>query len=315
MKITREFKIGLFFIVGLALLFWGYNFLKGTNVFKQERIFYAVYNDVNGLSRSNIVSINGLDVGQVKNVFFKEDYSGKVVAVFSVRNSFPIPKNSVARIFSSDLMGSKQVAIDLGNSKQLAQPGDTLKSQSEASLKEEVNRQILPLKMKAESLIGSLDSVAIILKDIFNEQGRDNLTKSFASIKETFKRMQSISVMVDSTVKAESTRMSNILASIDSISMNLKDNNENISNILANFSTISDSLIKADIATTINNTSITLAEVNKILEKVNRGEGSVGALLTNDSLYFHIQKSFSDLNALLEDIKKHPKKYVRLSIF
>jgi phospholipid/cholesterol/gamma-HCH transport system substrate-binding protein len=314
-KLSKELKIGLFFIFGLVLLFWGYNFLKGTNILKSERIFYAIYEDVNGLSRSNIVSINGLDVGQVKNVFFQEDYSGKVVAVISIRSNFPIPKNSVARIFSADLMGSKQVAIDLGNSKIMALPGDTFQSIAEASLKEEVNRQILPLKNKAENLISSLDSVAIILKTIFNEGAKENLTNSFASIEKTFYRLHHITIMVDSTVEAESNRLANIIANVDSITTNFKNNKDYISNIISNFSSISDSLVKADIANTINNTNKTITELGIILEKVNRGEGSLGALLTNDSLYFHIAKSAADLNALLKDIKKNPKKYVHLSIF
>lgn len=315
MKISRELKIGILFIVGLALLFWGYNFLKGKNVFKSERILYAVYNNVNGLNASNLVSINGLEIGQVKDVYFEENYSGRVVVMLSVSTNFPIPKNSIARIFSSDLMGSKEVAIDLGNSEQMIVSGDTLRSDSEASLKEEVNRQVQPLRKKAEDLLGSIDSVAIILKTIFNESARENLTNSFASIEKTFYALQHSTMKMDTMVREESNRLSHIIANIDSITSNLNADKDNISNIISNFSNLSDSLVKADVATTFTNANKAIGELAIIMEKINRGEGTVGALIHNDSLYFHIEKSMSDLNKLLEDIKLHPKKYVRLTIF
>ena len=315
MKVSRELKISILFILGLALLFWGYNFLKGKNVFKSERLLYAIYNNVNGLNPSNLVSINGLEVGQVKDVYFEENYSGRVVVILSVSTNFPIPKNSIARIFSSDLMGSKEVAIDLGSSRKMIISGDTLMSASEASLKEEVNRQVQPLKIKAEALLGSIDSVAIILKEIFNEGARENLTNSFASIEKTFYALQYTTMKLDTMVREESNRLSHIIANVEAITTNLNADKDNISNIISNFSNLSDSLVKADVATTFINANKAIGELAIILEKINKGEGTVGALVHNDSLYFHIEKSMSDLNKLLEDIKLHPKKYVRLSIF
>ena len=315
MKISRELKVGVLFILGLALLFWGYNFLKGKNVFRSQRTFYAIYENVNGLNPSNLISINGLEVGQVKDVYFEANYTGRVVAVLSVTTDFPIPKNSVARIFSADLMGSKEVAIDLGSSKQMIVSGDTLLSDSEASLKEEVNRQVQPLKAKAENLLSSIDSVATIIQTIFNESARENLTNSFASIEKTFYALQHTTMKMDTMVRQESNRLSHIIANVDSITSNLNADKDNLSNIISNFSAISDSLVKADVATTFTNANLAIGELAIILGKINKGEGSIGALVHNDSLYFHIEKSMADLNKLLEDIRKHPKKYVRLTIF
>ncbi len=315
MKLSRELKVGTLFILGLALLFWGYNFLKGKNVFKSERVFYAIYENVSGLNSSNVVSINGLEVGQVKDVYFEENFSGHVVVVLSVNSNFPIPKNSIARIFSSDLMGSKEVAIVLGNSKEMVISGDTLMSDSEASLKEEVNRQVQPLRKKAEDLLGSIDSAATIVTTIFNESARENLTNSFASIEKTFYALQHTTMKMDTMVRTESNRLSHIIANMESITTKLDENKDDISNIITNFSNISDSLVKADMATTFINANKAIGELALIMEKINRGEGSIGALVHNDSLYFHIEKSMADLNKLLEDIKKHPKKYVRLTIF
>ena len=185
MKYKREISIGLVFIVALALFIWGFNYLKGFNLFKEQRVLYAVYDQVSGLTKANPVSINGLKVGQVSDIYFEPGYSGKIIVELTIETQLPIPKNSVALIYSSDLMGSKAIDLKLGSDTALAINGDTLLNQVEASLKEAVNQQIQPLKAKAEELIVSIDSVVTVIKQIFNEQARDNLTSSLASVQAT----------------------------------------------------------------------------------------------------------------------------------
>lgn len=315
MKISREFRIGLLFIVGLFLLFWGYNFLKGKDVFSKDRVYYGVYSEINGLKKANKISINGFDVGMVKDIYFSDNNSGEIIVLLSISNDFPIPVNSIAKIFSADLMGTKQVAILLGDNQKMTNSGDTLATEVEASLKDEVNRQMQPLKNKAEQLMGTIDSVFTIFQLIFNEKATDNLTNSFANIEKTFHNLQHSSAKVDTLIEAEANRLSEILNNIESITLNLKNNEQNISSILSNFSAISDTLAKSDVAATFSNINKTLTEFSAILEKVNKGEGTLGAMLMNDSLYLHLQKSAKNLNALLEDVKKRPKRYVKFSLF
>ena len=157
MKYTKEVVVGLLFILALALFFWGYNFLKGINVFNKEKDIFGVYYKVDGLMKSNPVSINGLKIGHVKNLWFDENFSGEIVVQMTINTEFPIPDNSVARIYSSDLMGSKAIEIVLGDSDDPLNAGDTLLTSIEAGIKEEVNKQVQPLKRKAENLIISID--------------------------------------------------------------------------------------------------------------------------------------------------------------
>jgi len=315
LKISGEFKIGLLFIVGMFLLFWGYNFLKGKDVFSDDRVYYGIYSEVSGLKKTNKVSINGLDVGMVKDIYFSGNNSGEIVVLLSISNNFPIPENSIAKIFSADLMGTKQVAILLGDNQNISNSGDTLATEVEANLKDEVNRQMQPLKNKAEQLMGTIDSVFTVFKLIFNEQATDNLTNSFANIEKTFYNLQHTSAKVDTLIEAEASRLSGILDNIESITSNLNNNEQNISAILTNFSAISDTLAKSNVSATFSNINRTLTEFSMILERVNKGEGTVGAMLMNDSLYIHLQKSAENLNALLEDVKKRPKRYVKFSLF
>ena len=192
MKLSKEFKIGIVVTIAAALLYWGINFLKGKDVFSNERIFIAVYDDVAGLEKTNPVTINGLAVGQVRNMKFTEDGQARVVIELVLKNQIDIPRNSSAKIVSSDLLGSKAVEIRLGNSPELAQPGDTLVSEVEASIKDEVNRQLQPLKVKAESLMSSIDTVLTMLQSVFSSDNTDNFAKSVKSIANSFENLLQI---------------------------------------------------------------------------------------------------------------------------
>lgn len=315
MKLSREFIVGIVFIVAIALFIWGYNYLKGWDVFTKQKSFFGIYNQVNGLMKANPVSINGLNVGQVKNLYFEDNHSGRIVVEIVVTSDFPIPVNSIAKIYSSDIMGSKAIEIVLGNSTVIAVAGDTLLTSIEAGLKEEVNRQVQPIKKKAEDLLATIDSAVTVISEIFNENARRNLAQSFESIKNTLEAIQSASYEIDTLVTVERNRLADILTNIESITRNLDKNKDNINNIISNFSAISDTLAKAEIPKTFNNANIALKNIAEIADKINKGEGTIGMLIHNDSLYYQLEKSAADLNKLLEDIRNNPKKYVRFSLF
>lgn len=301
--------------MAIALFIWGYNYLKGWDVFTKQKSFFGIYNQINGLMKANPVSINGLNVGQVKNLYFEDNHSGRIVVEIVVTSDFPIPVNSIAKIYSSDIMGSKAIEIVLGNSTVIAVAGDTLLTSIEAGLKEEVNRQVQPIKKKAEDLLATIDSVVTVISEIFNENARKNLSQSFESIKNTLEAIQSASYEIDTLVTVERNRLADILTNIESITKNLDKNKDNINNIISNFSAISDTLAKAEIPKTFNNANIALKNIADIADKINKGEGTIGMLIHNDSLYYQLEKSASDLNKLLEDIRKNPRKYVRFSLF
>ncbi|MBM3436767.1 MAG: MCE family protein, partial [Bacteroidetes bacterium] len=223
MKLSKEFKIGIIVILALALLYWGFNFLKGEDIFSKERIFIAVYKDVSGLNKANAVIINGLNVGHVRDMYFSGSGEATVVVEMILNNPIPIPKNSVAKIISSDLLGSKTVEIILGNSNDLAFSGDTLSSEIEASIKEEVNRQLQPLKNKAEGLLTSIDTILTMLNGIFNKSNTDNISKSVAHMANSFENIENTTDNLDEIMAQQKIRIETILKNIDAISSNLKN--------------------------------------------------------------------------------------------
>jgi phospholipid/cholesterol/gamma-HCH transport system substrate-binding protein len=315
LKSKRVYIIAISFIAALVMFIWGFNFLKGNDVFVKERVFYATYQNVSGLVPSNPVIINGMRVGQVTRLFFHPDMSGKIVAVLSLRSNFPVPENSIARIFSSDLMGSKAIELQLGNSPMNALSGDTLQSSIEASLMDAVNAQVAPIKAKAEALISSLDSLVVVVQAILNEDSKKNLIQSLQNISLTFKNLENTTANIDTLVSGERKRIASILRNAELITRNFEKNSDELNRIMQNAATFSDSLAAADIAGTIRNADKALNELTQILDKLNKGEGTAGMLLKNDTLYFELEKSAAELNKLLEDVRLNPKRYVKFSLF
>ncbi len=315
MKITREVKIASVFIVALALFVWGFNFLAGKNIFSRQLTLYAVYDQVNGLEEANPVVINGFKVGMVKSIGFHPDGSGKMlVKILITNNDIRIPSNSIARLFSSDIMGSRAIEIKMGKGGDYIADGDTLHTEMGATLGEEVSGQMLPIKQKFEGVMSSIDSVLVIIQAVFNEGTRRNLQLSFESIKLTIRNLEHTTSNIDTLVTSQKSKLASIIGNVESISANIKDNNDKITNIINNLSSVSDTLAKAHLASTINNANDALREFNDILGKINRGEGSLGMLVNNDKLYTNLEKSSADLDALIRDIKLNPQRYLNFSL-
>lgn len=314
-KIRHEVKIGVIAIVTIALFVWLYNFLKGKNILTSSKVYTVMYDKVNGLEESNAVLINGYKVGLVDKIHFAPDQSGKLIVLLLIEEDFDIPKNSIARIYSSDLMGTRSVALILGDSEEFCESGDTLIPEVEGTLQEQVSVEMLPLKNKAENLMLSIDSVLAVIQVTFNESFRDNFSASFEHIRQTIKNLNRSTYTLDTLLTNEDGRFANFLGNIESISANLKNNNEELSQLFQNMASISDSLAKSQIRSTIDNLDNTLANMDTTLTRINRGEGTLGMLIADDSLYINLENATNSLDALLKDLKENPKRYVQVSVF
>lgn len=315
-KISKTAKIGFLITIAIAILVWGVNYLKGVNFFRGEDKYYVVYERIAGLVEASPVLINGFQVGQVRDIHFYPDKSGKIVVSFVIDDEFKLPKYTIARIYSSDIMGTKAIELILGRSLYFYhQVGDTLLPEIEGTLKETVNAQVLPIKKKAEDLLLSIDSVMTVVQFIFNEATRDNLSQTFEGMKATILNLEEISSSFNILLKDEKGKIADIFSNIESISSNLKNNNEALTNLIENFSSISDTIAKSEIASTIYNANKALTQVNELIDRINKGEGTIGLLMNNDKLYNNLDRAANDLNKLLEDLRENPKRYVHYSLF
>ena len=302
-------------IVTLTLFIIAVNFIKGKDIFKRNRTFYAVYDATSGIQDAAPVSINGLNVGKVTDMRFVNKNSAKILIEFTISDPVFIPSNSVARIFSLDLLGTKNVEIVLGDSKSEAEDGDTLIGGSQISLSDEVNKQIAPVKLKAENLLSSLDTMVTVLHSVFNADTRRNLIASFESIHTTLSNLENTTYNVDTLVYGQRKRLERIMFNVESITENFRKNDENISSILSNFSKLSDTLAKANLAGTLANVNNVLARMDAITTKIDNGQGSIGLLINDKKLYDNLDKSAAQLNLLITDMKLNPYRYVNFSVF
>jgi phospholipid/cholesterol/gamma-HCH transport system substrate-binding protein len=314
--LRKEAKTGIIIVVALAMLIFGLNFLKGVNLFSHNKKIYAVYLDVQGVVPSNPVVVNGFHIGHIKTIAIEPNSSGKIVVTMEITNSdVKIPKNSVAKIFSSDFLGSKAIELNLGNGTELIQDGDTLQSNVEESIKETVDKQILPLKKKVENLISSIDTTIGIIDGIFSKNTRDNLTQSILSIRISLKHIENTTVSVDELMGSEKTHVASILSKIDEISTTLAKNSKNLNKIITNFANISDTIAKARIQSAINHADSALYYASQVMGRINKGEGNMGMLAKDTALYNRLSGASEQLRQLLEDFRLHPKRYVHFSVF
>lgn len=308
-RISNETKVGILAVITIAILIVGYNFLKGNDIFSSENEFYAKYEKIDGLAISKPVLVNGYQIGRVSELTLLEN--GQILVQFKVNPKYQIPKNTVARLESTDLLGSKAVIFDLGNSLNYAFDGDTLNANVQANLMEQVE----PVQKKAQAIVAKLDSVLSSVNLILNPDFQRNINRSFTSIARTLETLESTSKTVDGAVGIQARRIDVILGNAESISNNLKGNNEKINQMVNNFGSFSKQMSQTNIKETVENANKAVAELQAAVNKINNGTGSIALLLNDEKLYDNLTKSAENLDKLMVDVKANPKRYVSFSVF
>jgi phospholipid/cholesterol/gamma-HCH transport system substrate-binding protein len=313
-NISREVKIAILVIVTLAFGIWGFNYLKGKDIFVKHREFYAIYNKVEGLGISSPVVVNGYAVGAVTEIALMKERPGFLIVKFRISNSdLQIPMDTEAKIASSSLLGSKQIQLLMGIDSVYLEPGDTLNTTIEEDLQTSVNKMIQPLKDKVERLISNVDSILVPIQTILDEEGTRKLAESLQRIPRVLENLEKTTYRIDTLVAQEKNKLGRIISNVESITGNLKKNNEKITSILENVEEITDSLAKSNFKETIKHATDVVAKVDMVMEKVNKGEGTLGALLYDDRLYSQLDGAASKLNHLIDDIEQNPERYLNFS--
>ncbi|OEK07682.1 ABC transporter substrate-binding protein [Flavivirga aquatica] len=299
MKVTREVKTGVLVLLGVILFIFGFNYLKGQNLLDSSRTYYAVYDNVEGLIPSTPVTISGLSVGKVVNISFKEDNSGKILVKLLVDSEFQFSKNSKAELYETGLIGGKAIAIiPAFDNAENAKSGEYLQGGLKAGLTDLLGQKLTPLQGKIEKMMTSADILLSNLNDVFDAKTKENLKISIAELSTTMRSFKNTSVSLNQIIKGNQNNIDKVLS--------------NANKLTGDLSNITESMSKSDLGKTIKNLELTLQKFNNILSNLDAGKGSMGKLLNDDKLYNNLEGASKEMEALLKDIKLHPKRYFRI---
>lgn len=301
MIISRELKTAVLILSCIIIFIFGFNYLKGSSLLDNSKVVFALYSDVEGLVIGANVTINGLNVGKVKNIDFDENYE-KISVTLSLRNDLSFSNQSKAQLYEAGLIGGKAIAIlpiyDQGN---IVKSGDVLPSDIKPGLTELVNQQIAPLQDKIEGLLTSADSLFAGVSNIMNYDTQNNLKLSLKGLAESI-----------NNIAALTENMNRILVQNEN---NFKGTINNLEDTSKNLSKLSDSLNKMPLNATIKNFERSSLDLKTIISRLKTGEGTAGKLLNDEALYNNLLGSSNALETLLKDLKSNPKNYLHFSIF
>ena len=301
MNLSREIKTALLVICGILLFIYGYSFLKGSSLLERDKTLYAIYDEVEGLVPGAKVTINGLSVGKISKIDFLSK-STRIILTMKVREELSFSLNSKALLYETGLIGGMAVAIKpvFDNGRVIAS-GDTLKSDVKPGLTELINRQIAPLQAKISSMLSSADSLFLGVSNVLNNNTQLNLKNT----------LQNLSITTQNLNEASYS----LIEILDDNQNNLNKTFLNFADTSANLKTITDSISKVNIALTVSQFNNTVKGLNSIVSSIDTGNGTLGKLVNDESLYKSLIDVSEELESLIIDLKNHPKRYVNFSIF
>lgn len=328
MEISRTLKVGALAIVSIGVLIWGYTYLKGKNIFQDSTQIYVEYDNIDGLSTSAPVIINGFKIGIVSQVYLKEDYSGKIMVVLDITEPLSIEKEGVvAKIESSSIMGGKQVILNFPkgvcNGTNCLESGDTIKGET-LSLLGSMTSDLDPYLDKAERSFEAIDSM---LRSWGSAEGaEDGVGKSLADIQAILSNLNSTSRSLNNLIGGASSKIDGVLGDLEGVTKNLAASNAQIKATLDNTAKLTQNLSEVDINSTLGGADEAIGdlqktlvsvdgavkELNQVLIQANSGEGTLGLLLQDGELYKDLDASLKNLDILLEDIRENPARYTRI---
>ena len=307
MRVSNETKVGVLAALAITLLILGFNFLKGKNLLKGKETVYAVFPKVDGLSTSDAVKINGLQVGTVSEMEEADADVSNVVVGFHLSRNVNIPDDSYATI-SANPLGSTVVNIVRGVSKTFIRGGDTIRTMRSAGLLDDLKGTLTPAMSRVDGTLQSLDSLVEQAGSVLDPRTKANLQATLANLSQA---SQSLNVLLDPKKGA----LASTLGNVNSFTGNLKGNNDSINRIIANASALSARLARLELEETVTRLQKTLDNLNRTLAKIEKGDGTLGLLVNDPKLYNNLNSTSNSLNVLLQDLRLHPKRYINVSVF
>ncbi|MCU0352749.1 MAG: MlaD family protein [Cytophagales bacterium] len=301
LSLSKEIKVGLLALVAGVILYFGFQYLKGTDLMAVQREYHAVYNNVSGLKKSNPVKINGVQVGKVANLTLIS--GNRVVVTFDIERQYRLNDSTRAIFASASALGDKEIQLIVGNGTRLLTEGDTLIGRTEPGMLDIVAEQAKPIVRDLDTMLVNINTLVKQMQKLSQPLGG------------TLQNLQSTSGKLDNILAQNQAAIRGIANNLNSMSAALNDPQTGVKPLMAKLNAAGDTLSQMQLAETVQKANASIANINKLLGDINQGQGSLGKLAKNDSLYNNLNRFSANLDSLMVDFRQRPKRYVHFSVF
>lgn len=301
MKFSKELKVGVLAVVSSVMLYTGINFLKGIDFFSTANRYYVIYDNIAGLNVSSPVVVSGYTVGRVENIKLLPKQGYKLFLTLQVDKKLELSDSTVALLVETSPLGDKAIELKMKEGKRLLNNNDTISTRTEKGMIASLSDKMAPIMNNVDASMGRINAILSSIDENKLKNSLDNLEKTTAQVNQMMAENRQ-------NLKNTSQNVSNLTA-------NLVETEKNLKPMLQKFNTVADSLSKAPIKQTVTNANQVMVQMNDVMARVNNGEGTLGKLSKNDSLYNNLNNSANNLDKLLEDLRLRPKRYVHFSLF
>lgn len=300
----REVKIGLFAVLMIGAAWAGIRFLSGFDIFSRNDVYYAAYDQINGVQNASPIMMKGVKIGTVTGVSFDPARSRNVVLQFTIKRQYRIPANSEAKIFSNGFMGNKAIEITYGDATTYLQKGDTLRSSRDRDLMDVAGSELEFFKQKVSQVVGDLSKTLNSINSLVENNA--------GQVAGTMSHLNRITGDMQQILSSEKDNLQSAVRNLAAFSDMLGSNAERVDSIIGNIDRVTAQLSEEQFARHLNQT---VAELHALLARINAGEGTVGQLMTDPRLYNSLNQASANLSSLLADLKQYPARYVHFSLF
>lgn len=319
MKISRELITGIITLAAIGLLVTGVNFLKGNSFFGGDEEYYAYFPTTGGVTPSTSVYVNGVDVGKVLEIKYlpnAKDSTRRVRMKFNISTeNLKIVKGSTIEAGGIDLL-SKGLIIHMAedHSKGYYPIGHSLQGFVSTDFTTQIKQYADPLTQKVETGLVAINNMVDGISTFWDTTASSELESSMRELRISIKKIGKAVDQIEGLLVDERIRLSRIMSNVEAITLNLKKSNDTVKAIVGNVKILTDDLVTADFKGTIEQAKNTLASINKILDSAAAGEGTLGKLVNDDSLYIELIQTNQSMQNLVEDLQAHPERYIHFSV-
>lgn len=307
MTISKEAKVGALALVSAIILYLGFNFLKGSDVFSGMNEYTVSYQNVDGLVTSNAVMLNGLQVGKVKTIEIIPEKNNQLLVTLSVNRSIKVPEGTIASLADNGFLGGKNINLYLANNTKILETGGVLVSKTEVGISALIKEKTLPVMSNVDTLINQLKVVTAK----FEKTGLYLNTL----LQNSDKAIGGLNASISGTIAENRKNLKGITANMNTLSASLIETEKGIKPLMGKMGGVVDSLNALKLSEAVYSTKKSLATLQNIMGDLQAGKGTVGKLMKDDSVYTHLNRTMADLDRLFINLKEDPKRYVHFSLF